>query len=137
MTDWHALQQEQSHCPFDLLEIAVLPENRTKLHAEIAVRFKQMLIDGFVAEVERLYTRPDLHAELPSMKAVGYRQAWAYLDGKIQHEEMSEKAIIATRQFAKRQFTLLRSWRGLKQIAVPDVSKALKIIQASSILDKR
>lgn len=132
MTDWH--QDKGPPCPFDLVEIAVMPENRGKLHEAIAVRFKRMLTDGFVAEVEGLRQRENLHSELASMKAVGYRQVWQYLDGHLSHDEMVDKAIISTRQFAKRQFTWLRSWQSLRQITTPSTREALKIIEASSIL---
>jgi len=133
MTDW---QQEKSPpCPFDLVEIAVVPEDRGKLHEAIAVRFKRMLAEGFVGEVESLRQREDLHSGLPSMKAVGYRQVWQYLDGQLAYDEMIEKAIISTRQFAKRQFTWLRSWQSLRQIKTPSTTEALKMIAASSILE--
>jgi len=132
MTDWQ--QDKGLPCPFDLLEIAVMPEDRRKLHETIAVRFKGMLEAGFVQEVESLRHREDLHSELASMKAVGYKQIWQYLDGQLQYDEMIEKAVIATRQFAKRQFTWLRSWQSLRQIKAPSTDEALKIIEASSIL---
>ena len=67
-----------------------------------------MLKQGFIDEVKTLYQRPDLHENLPAMRAVGYRQAWAYLQGRDDLNTMTEKAIIATRQLAKRQFTWLR-----------------------------
>ena len=73
------------------------------------MRFKQMLEQGFVAEVERLFTRKDLHEQLPAIRAVGYRQVWQYLQGQMDYNEMVEKAIVATRQLAKRQLTWLRS----------------------------
>ena len=79
------------------------------LHERIAIRFNQMIADGFVEEVTRLYHRGDLHRDLPSIRAVGYRQVWNYLEGELTHPEMIEKGIVATRQFAKRQFTWLRS----------------------------
>ncbi|MBL4679978.1 MAG: tRNA (adenosine(37)-N6)-dimethylallyltransferase MiaA [Pseudomonadales bacterium] len=132
MTDWQ--QDKGRPCPFDLLEIAVMPEDRGKLHETIAIRFKRMLEAGFVQEVDTLRQREELHSELASMKAVGYKQIWQHLDGQLQYDEMIEKAIIATRQFAKRQFTWLRSWQSLKQIKAPSTDEALKIIEASSIL---
>src|SRR5690554_7635952 len=72
-----------------------------------------MLEQGFIEEMQKLYQRSDLHINLPSMRCVGYRQAWEYLDGKYSYEEMRERGIIATRQLAKRQITWLRSWPDL------------------------
>lgn len=96
---------------FNTLKIALLPDDRSALHARIAQRFEQMLAAGFLDEVAQLRARGDLHANLPAMRAVGYRQAWDYLDGKISSlEELCERAIAATRQLAKRQMTWLRSW---------------------------
>jgi tRNA dimethylallyltransferase len=132
MTQWQ--RQKTEPCPFDLLEIAVVPPDRLKLHETIQARFHQMLDDGFVKEVQHLFERGDLNGALPSLKAVGYRQVWSYLSGEISYETMVEKAVIATRQLAKRQFTWLRSWQGLRQIPAPMGSEALKIIRASSIL---
>jgi tRNA dimethylallyltransferase len=132
MTSW--LKDDVEPCPFDLLEIAVIPQDRAKLHAAIEVRFNQMIDEGLIEEVASLRSREDLHEGLASTKAVGYRQVWQYLDGDYQFDEMIEKAIIATRQLAKRQFTWLRSWQSLHQIAEPKVTEALKIIKTSSIL---
>jgi tRNA A37 N6-isopentenylltransferase MiaA len=78
------------------------------LHERIALRFKQMLQQGLVAEVEDLYQRGDLTVQMPSVRAVGYRQVWSYLEGDINVEKMQEMGVIATRQLAKRQFTWLR-----------------------------
>ncbi|MBW6453165.1 MAG: tRNA (adenosine(37)-N6)-dimethylallyltransferase MiaA, partial [Methyloprofundus sp.] len=75
---------------------------------KIALRFKHMLQQGLVAEVEALYLRGDLTVQMPSVRAVGYRQVWSYLDGEINAQAMQETGIIATRQLAKRQFTWLR-----------------------------
>ena len=68
-----------------------------------------MIENGLIEEVTRLYQRGDLHRELPSIRAVGYRQVWSYLEGELSLEDMIQKGIVATRQFAKRQFTWLRS----------------------------
>ncbi len=88
---------------------AMLPPDRKKLHQKIEERFMRMLEQGLVAEAERLYKRGDLNLNMPSMRAVGYRQVWGYLTGEYGYEEMVEKAIAATRQLAKRQLTWLRS----------------------------
>ncbi|MGD8483585.1 MAG: tRNA (adenosine(37)-N6)-dimethylallyltransferase MiaA [Thioalkalispiraceae bacterium] len=99
--------------PYEFIKIAVSPADRAVLHERIALRFQQMLAEGFVAEVERLFQRGDLHAQLPAIRAVGYRQVWQYLQGQLDYNEMMEKAIVATRQLAKRQLTWLRSERDL------------------------
>ncbi len=91
------------------LKIVLAPQDRAALHQRIAQRFHAMLEQGFVDEVRRLRGRADLRADLPSMRAVGYRQAWAYLAGDLSAEEWAERALIATRQYAKRQMTWLRS----------------------------
>jgi len=94
--------------PYRLLKIALIPE-REWVRELAAVRFDKMLEEGFLDEVKALYERDDLHENLPSMRCVGFRQAWQYLDGKLDYEEMKERAIIATRQLAKRQMTWMRS----------------------------
>jgi tRNA dimethylallyltransferase len=99
--------------PFDLVSFALEPSDRAVLHKRIALRFDQMLGDsddaGIVAEVARLRARGDLSPNLPSMRCVGYRQSWDYLDGKIDRVALRETGIIATRQLAKRQLTWLRA----------------------------
>jgi tRNA dimethylallyltransferase len=113
ITEWQ--QQETNPLSgYHVHNIALAPASRTVLHERIALRFDQMLAAGFVDEVESLYARGDLTPELPSIRSVGYRQAWDYLAGNTKHEEMRELAIIATRQLAKRQMTWLRSWPELR-----------------------
>ncbi|NHZ80111.1 tRNA (adenosine(37)-N6)-dimethylallyltransferase MiaA [Massilia sp. CCM 8695] len=106
-------KREKTVLPFDLLSFGLEPLDRSVLHARIATRFDQMLgardDAGIVAEVAGLRARGDLHPGLPSMRCVGYRQAWDYLDGKIDRAALRETGIIATRQLAKRQLTWLRS----------------------------
>jgi len=96
--------------PFSLLSIALEPSDRGVLHARIATRFDDMVnaSPSLLDEVGLLRARGDLHLGLPSMRCVGYRQAWEYLDGSITKEEFREKGVIATRQLAKRQLTWLR-----------------------------
>jgi tRNA dimethylallyltransferase len=91
-----------------VLAIALVPEERSELAARIEQRFDGMAAAGFVAEVEQLRARGDLTPDLPSMRAVGYRQLWAYLDGECDWAEARRRAIVATRQYAKRQLTWLR-----------------------------
>ena len=95
--------------PYNVSKLILAPRDRAVLHDRIAIRFNHMLELGLIDEVGQLYQRGDLHKDLPSIRAVGYRQVWAYLEGELRYEEMIQRAIIATRQFAKRQFTWLRS----------------------------
>jgi tRNA dimethylallyltransferase len=94
--------------PWRVLKIALLPGSRAALHRRIARRFKAMLEAGLVDEVRRLRARPGLTAGHPSMRSVGYRQAWAMLDGELSEAELPARGIEATRQLAKRQITWLR-----------------------------
>ena len=94
--------------PFRVLKLAAMPADRAVLHDRIARRFEQMLEAGFLAEVERLRADPRIHPDLPSMRAVGYRQAWEHLAGNSTCSALRERAIFATRQLAKRQITWLR-----------------------------
>jgi tRNA dimethylallyltransferase len=98
------------------LKIALAPAERAVIHQRIEQRFEQMLQQGFVAEVEQLYQRGDLDPALPSIRCVGYRQIWNYLSGEWDMPTAREKAIIATRQLAKRQMTWLRSEENLHWI---------------------
>jgi tRNA dimethylallyltransferase len=95
--------------PCHLVEIALLHDDRAWLHERIAARFKAMLQAGLVEELRDLRQRYPLHAELPSMRCVGYRQAWRYLEGEINGSELLATGIAATRQLAKRQLTWLRA----------------------------
>ena len=104
------LDRAQSELPYRVLQLALIPSDRAVLHQRIAARFDAMLADGLVDEVETLRRSYALTPDLPSMRAVGYRQAWACLDGKIDSKELREQGIAATRQLAKRQLTWLRSW---------------------------
>jgi tRNA dimethylallyltransferase len=94
---------------YRFVPVALEPSDRAVLHARIAARFDAMLAAGFIDEVERLRARGDLHPGMPSMRCVGYRQAWEYLDGAIDHATMRDKGVFATRQLCKRQLTWLRA----------------------------
>ncbi|ATH83799.1 tRNA (adenosine(37)-N6)-dimethylallyltransferase MiaA [Ectopseudomonas mendocina] len=123
--------------PYTVAQLAIAPAQRQILHERIAQRFQAMLEQGFVEEVEALRSRSDLHAGLPSIRAVGYRQVWEYLDGKLSREEMVEHGIIATRQLAKRQFTWLRGWGDLQwldSLACDNLPRTLKYLESVSIL---
>jgi tRNA dimethylallyltransferase len=109
LSEWQALDTEVLS-KYEIINIAVAPDDRAILHARIAERFQQMLALGFLDEVKNLFDRGDLTLDLPSIRSVGYRQAWEYLLGNISYDEMHLKAIAATRQLAKRQLTWLRQW---------------------------
>ncbi len=133
---WQA-QQKVELFPYELVNIAVCPDSRAVLHQRIAQRFEQMLAAGFMDEVKSLYQRGDLTPELPSMRAVGYRQAWDCLAGKLSYAEMKERGVIATRQLAKRQITWLRSWPDLHWFDSLDpklLENVLKILPVSDML---
>lgn len=107
LTDWQA-QSGSVEFPFQVLEVTLAPQDRGVLHERIALRFDQMLEQGFLDEVRGLLADPRLHPDLPAMRAVGYRQAWAHLRGETSVVEFREQAIAATRQLAKRQLTWFR-----------------------------
>ena len=130
------LASNGAHLPYNVATFAIAPQQRSVLHERIAQRFHQMLEQGFIAEVQALLQRGDLHADLPSIRAVGYRQAWAYLQGDYSYDEMTERGIIATRQLAKRQFTWLRSWEDvhwLDSLSCDNLSHTLKRLKQLTI----
>lgn len=123
--------------PYTVASLAIAPAQRSVLHERIAQRFEQMLEQGFVDEVRALRGREDLHAGLPSIRAVGYRQVWDHLEGTLSASEMKERGIIATRQLAKRQFTWLRGWSNvqwLDSLARDNLTQSLKYLRSISIL---
>jgi tRNA dimethylallyltransferase len=107
LSEWQ--KNTQADLPYEPYCIALVPSDRSWLHARIERRFLQMLEAGFVEEVRQLYARGDLDTNKPAIRAVGYRQVWSFLAGEISYSQMQERAIIATRQLAKRQLTWLRS----------------------------
>jgi len=102
-------QQEQNPLPYNILPIALVPSDRAVLHQRIATRFAAMLEQGLVNELHGLREKYPLQRNMTSMRCVGYRQAWEYLEGEITATELLEKGVAATRQLAKRQLTWLRS----------------------------
>ncbi len=123
--------------PYTVAQLSVAPAQRQVLHQRIEQRFQSMVEQGFVEEVEALRGRGDLHPDLPSMRAVGYRQVWTYLDGGCSQAEMVERGVIATRQLAKRQLTWLRGWEGvhwLESSACDNLPRALKYLERLTIL---
>ncbi|MGN8087506.1 tRNA (adenosine(37)-N6)-dimethylallyltransferase MiaA [Ralstonia sp. 22086] len=128
----NAFQQHDAAAPY--LTIALEPSDRLVLHARIAQRFDAMLAGGLLDEVERLRRRGDLSPTLPSIRCVGYRQAWAYLDGEIDMTGLREQGIAATRQLCKRQITWLRSTpeRHAVDCLAPDyVDQVARLVQTS------
>ena len=132
---WREQEQSQADTrfPYRRIKIALVPDDRVELRKRIATRLDLMLQQGFIGEVEALFNRADLHVEMPSIRAVGYRQVWAYLAGEYGYDEMREKAIIATAQLAKRQMTWLRKEKECNFIEpntlnTPKVLKNLKIL---------
>lgn len=111
MTDWFA-QATQTVWSMPVIKIILAPTHRYPYHAKIANRFHAMLAQGLIEEVRQLFEGQDLTINLPSLRAVGYRQAWRYLNGEIKESELVEQGIIATRQLAKRQLTWLRAETG-------------------------
>lgn len=109
----HHKKATKNSLPYDLLKIALIPSDREWLRKRAALRFDLMIKAGFLDEVKTLHNRNDLNDKLPSIRSIGYRQAWEHLEGHSSFEEMKEKAIIATRQLAKRQLTWLRSEKNI------------------------
>lgn len=121
ISDWHD-QQVTEPWPFDYKLFALMPD-RAVCHERIALRLAQMWQAGFVDEVKALRQRSDLKSDMPSMRAVGYRQVWEYLDAiergeSVEYSQMQDKALFATRQLAKRQYTWLRNLREQHDIQV-------------------
>lgn len=137
MTLTHWLEQTAPSVPYNPMSIGLVSPDRSVLHKRIADRFGQMLEQGLVDEVSRLYARGDLDIDKPSIRAVGYRQVWQYLSGELDEREMREKGVAATRQLAKRQLTWLRSMPGLNKIDITNnglVDQALKFISQMHII---
>ncbi len=116
----------------DVLQFAIAPKERKDLHARIALRFEQMISQDFQSEVVKLKQRDDLHENLPSIRCVGYRQMWEYLDNEVDHDEMVFKGICATRQLAKRQLTWLRNWPNLQWLHMEDENNLQLILSELS-----
>ncbi|KZZ58091.1 tRNA (adenosine(37)-N6)-dimethylallyltransferase MiaA [Oleiphilus sp. HI0125] len=120
---------------FEILPFAIAPSDRKLLHKRIELRFRGMLEANFQQEVETLRARGDLSLDLPSMRCVGYRQMWEYLDGTYDYNTMIEKGVVATRQLAKRQLTWLRAWRDIVWLetgAKNNIEIVLKSFNAAS-----
>ncbi|MGH8690822.1 MAG: tRNA (adenosine(37)-N6)-dimethylallyltransferase, partial [Burkholderiales bacterium] len=121
----------RAELPFEVKSFALIPE-RNSLHERIRARFEAMLRLGLVDEVKALKKKYRLHAGLPSMRAVGYRQVWEHLDGRYDTEALREKAVTATRQLAKRQLTWLRSFEGVETIEAESDHRIRSLVQELS-----
>ena len=115
--------------PYNLKQFCIAPDDRKVLHQRIAQRFQLMIDTGFQSEVERLKNRGDLHLNLPSIRCVGYRQMWQFLDGDYDFNEMREKSLAATRQLAKRQLTWLRGWENIQPLNTFSSNNMSKVIK--------
>ncbi len=111
----------------DFLRIALWPEDRERLARKIGERFDQMMAQGLLAEVETLYERDELHADLPAMRSVGYRQLWQHLAGETDLEQAVEDAKVATRHLAKRQLTWLRADEDVNRVPALEESRLAPI----------
>lgn len=123
LTVWHlrgrgyaAVRNSDPFSRYDVKQLAICPADRAVLHRRIALRFEEMMRNGFLEEVRALRRRGDLEPNLPAMRAVGYRQLWQYLEGACSLDEAVQKGVAATRQLAKRQLTWLRKWPELDWI---------------------
>jgi len=114
----------------DVLQFAITPKERSTLHQRIELRYQQMIAQGFKQEVIELKKRGDLHENLPSIRCVGYRQMWQYLNNEVDHQEMIFKGVCATRQLAKRQLTWLRSWPDLQWLTTDDETNLAQVLAA-------
>ncbi|MEO9275816.1 tRNA (adenosine(37)-N6)-dimethylallyltransferase MiaA [Marinomonas sp. 5E14-1] len=135
MTQFWA-EQEAASMPFEMINMAVMPKERSILHQRIEQRFDEMMAQGFLAEVEGFYCRGDLSIDMPSMRCVGYRQLWQHLDGMDSLDDAIFKGVVASRQLAKRQLTWLRGWEDLMifdSLSKDLVSEALNYIESRII----
>lgn len=120
--------------PYRVHQFAIAPSSRELLHQRIEVRFHQMIAAGFEDEVRQLMARGDLHTDLPSMRCVGYRQMWMYLNGEIDHDDMVYRGICATRQLSKRQMTWLRGWENVDWLDSEQLKNAMeRVTRAISV----
>jgi len=125
----HWARQHAYELPYTVTSIGLWPPERAVLHERIERRFQIMLGQGFEQEVAALRARGDLNLNMPSMRCVGYRQMWQYLDGEFEHDAMIHKGVVATRQLAKRQLTWLRSWPDLHYFDSLDSNLAFTVLK--------
>ncbi|MBN7795555.1 tRNA (adenosine(37)-N6)-dimethylallyltransferase MiaA [Parahaliea mediterranea] len=136
ISEWQRRQDvEPAASRYTLRQLAICPRDRAVLHRRIERRFEQMMAAGFLEEVRALHGRPGLHAGLPAIRAVGYRQLWHYLDGECSLEEAVQRGVAATRQLAKRQLTWLRKWPGLDWLETGAAGNVLPGARSHSAVD--
>ena len=124
-TQWQQQQTAYERLAANVLQFGLMPMDRQILHKRIESRFDDMLAAGFVSEVEGLISQGQMDIQLPSMRAVGYRQACQYLRGEIDYEQFRADALTATRRLAKRQLTWMRSWPGLNAMSADRVGDGI------------
>lgn len=134
LTEFRA-QPKKGLPDFELIKIALIPEDRAKLHKQIEMRFLSMIESGFLQEVKGLFQREDLHEDMTSIRSVGYRQAWLFLDGEYDYETFIDKGLVATRQLAKRQLTWLRKEPDINVIDPYKTTSEERIKIAISLLE--
>ncbi len=133
---WSEAKDVNERLGVRLLEFGIEPESRAALHERIESRLDEMFEAGFIDEVARLKSRISMHVDLPSMRAVGYRQVWEHLDGLTDYDEMREKVLAATRQLAKRQLTWMRGWPELLTMSWESGTElALQIVAKMELTD--
>lgn len=125
----HWQRQQAYQLPYNVTSIGLWPPDRAVLHERIALRFNIMLEQGFEDEVRALRARGDLDLTMPSMRCVGYRQMWQYLDGEFDYDTMIHNGVVATRQLAKRQLTWLRKWPNLQYFDSLDSNLAFTVLK--------
>ncbi|MEZ9133451.1 tRNA (adenosine(37)-N6)-dimethylallyltransferase MiaA [Vibrio breoganii] len=121
-------QQKGEPIPYDVKQFAIAPQERSELHRRIELRYEKMVEAGFEDEVRALHQRTDLHPDLPSIRCVGYRQMWGYLEEEYSFDEAIFKGVCATRQLAKRQITWLRSWKDLTWLDSQNIDHGVETI---------
>ncbi len=127
LSSYHA-QQPIQPLPYNVSQFALWPIERKNLHSRIENRFKNMLTEGLVDELKQLRKIYALHEDLPSMRSVGYKQCWDFLEGRIDNSELLLKGVVSTRQLAKKQLTWLRNWPNLTYLDVEiDHTTSMKI----------
>jgi len=131
----HRAKPKSALSSFSLLKVALIPEDRSRLHAQIAARFQTMLEHGFLQEVKALMARGDLSVDMTSIRSVGYRQAWLFLQGEYDYDTFVDKGVVATRQLAKRQLTWLRKESGLITFDPFKTSRQERLQHVSNLIE--
>lgn len=121
-------QTKGESLPYRVKQFAIAPQERSELHRRIELRYQKMIAAGFEDEMRALYARGDLHVDMPSIRCVGYRQMWDYLDGNCTLDEAIFRGICATRQLAKRQITWLRSWDDLTWLDSENIAQGVETV---------